>query len=167
MGCSVGRDAFIRVQGVGRYINTYKTINHPCCASLAPFEPLVLIPFCDNMADLFRRVRRSSSEAHNLLPAADSYRTTIASFMSISTLFAWTFGSGAVVCGRYNRSFLYPNTVWAIVLEDMAGGVDAHALCHWYVYESSRLFPDVMMITEPGTSDHYSLPAHQSSSCYP
>lgn len=142
MGCSVGRDAFIRVQGVGRYINTYKTINHPCCASLAPFKSLVLGSFCDSMADLFRGARRSSSENHHLLPAANSYGTTIASFMSISTLFAWTFGSGAVVCGRYNhRSSLSPNTVWAIVLEDMAGCVDAHALCHWYVYESSRLFP--------------------------
>jgi hypothetical protein len=62
---------------------------------------------------------------------------------------------------------LSPNTVRVIVLEDMAGCVDAHALCHWYVYESSRLFPDVMMITEPGTSDRYSIPAHQPSSCYP
>lgn len=48
------------------------------------------------MADLFRRVRHSSTDDHHLLPAADSHRTAIASFMSISTLFAWTFGSGAV-----------------------------------------------------------------------
>ena len=137
-------------------------------ASLAPFEPLILGSFCDSMADLFRRARHSSTEDHDLLPAADSYGTTIASIMSISTLFAWTFGSGAVVCGRSNHHpYSSPNTVWAIVLEDMAGCVDAHALCHWYVYESSRVFPDVMMITEPGTSDHYSLPAYQSSSCYP
>jgi hypothetical protein len=162
MGCSVGRDALIRVQGVGRYMNTRTKciIIRPCCASLAPVEPLILGSFCNSMADLFR-ARRSSSEDQHLLPASDSYRTTIASFMSISTLFAWTFGSGAVVCGRSNyHPYLPPNIVWAIVLEDMAGCVDAHALCHWYVYESSRLFPDVMIITEPGTSDHYCLAAH-------
>jgi hypothetical protein len=145
MGCSVRRDALIRVQGVGRYINTRTKcilLNHPCCASLAPFEPLILGSFCDSMTDLFRRARQSSAEDHHLLPAADSYRSTVASFMSISTLFAWTFGSGAVVCGRSNHHpYLSPNTVWAIVLEDMAGCVDAHALCHWCVYESSRLFP--------------------------
>ena len=96
------------------------------------------------MANLFHRTRSLSAERHDLLPAADSYGTTIASVMSVTTLFAWTFGSGAVVCGRPNHhSSLTPNIVWAIVLEDMASCVDAHALCHWYVYESSRLFPDV------------------------
>jgi len=59
------------------------------------------------MADLVRRVRHSSTEDHNLLPAADSYGTTVASFMSISTLFAWTFGSGAVVCGDLVITRLY------------------------------------------------------------
>ena len=140
MGYSVGRDALIRVQGVGRYINTRRKCqgkcikNQPCCASLAPFEPLTLVSFCDSMADLFRRTRHSSTEDHPLLPAASSYGTTIASFMSISTLFARTFGSGAVVCVIITSIHL-PNITWAIVLEDMAGCVDAHALCHWYVYE--------------------------------
>jgi len=148
MGYSVGRDALIRVQGVGRYINTC-TINPPCCASQAPFELLILGSFCDSMSDLSRRARRSSSEGRNLLPAANSYRTTIASFMTISTLFARTFGSGTVVFGRSNHHLsLSPNTGWAMVLEDMAGCVDAHALCHWYVqymnHLRTRLFPDVV-----------------------
>ena len=50
-------------------------------------------------------------------------------------------------CGMWQTSkhdwSLFPNTVWAIVLEDMAGCVDVHGLSHWYVYESSRLFPDL------------------------
>jgi hypothetical protein len=103
MGCSVRRDALIRVQGVGRYINTVTVTYEIHAVRLAPFEPVILGSFCDSMADLFRRARRSSTrdtDTHPLLPAADSYRTTIASVMSVSTLFAWTFGSGAVVSGR-------------------------------------------------------------------
>jgi len=52
------------------------------------------------MVDLFRGPRRSSTGTHDLLPAADSRGTiidTTDTFVSISTLFAWTFGSGAVV----------------------------------------------------------------------
>jgi hypothetical protein len=106
MGYSFGRDAFIGVEGVGRYIDTASTkTNKPLrgChgASLAPFAPLILGSFFDSMADLLHGTQRSSSGDHPLLPAADSHGTTIASFMSISTLFAWTFGSGAVVCGRH------------------------------------------------------------------
>ena len=68
------------------------------------FETIILGLFCNSMADLFRRARHSSTEdTHPLLPAADSYGTTIASAMSLSTLFAWTFGSGAVVSGRSNH----------------------------------------------------------------
>lgn len=50
------------------------------------------------MAEPSRRVRRTSSGDHNLLPATESRRAIIDSFPSISTIFAWTFGSGAVVC---------------------------------------------------------------------
>jgi hypothetical protein len=80
------------------------------------------------MADLLRRAQRSASE-HHLLPAALSHRTVDVSYMSTATLFAWTFGSGAVVCGTHH-SYPFPNTVWAIVLEDMAGCVDVLSLCH-------------------------------------
>lgn len=99
MGCSVGRDALIRVQGVGRYINMYKMINLAYCASLAPLEPGILGSLCDSMTGLFRRVRCTTSENHHLLPAANSNETPVASFMSTSTLFAWTFAGGAIVCG--------------------------------------------------------------------
>jgi hypothetical protein len=85
---------------------------------------------------------RTSSGDHNLLPANGSRGAIIDTFTSISTLFAWTFGSGAVVgSSRQGSPFPFPDTVWAIDLEDMASCVTLHTLRDWY--ESSRLFPDV------------------------
>ena len=40
-----------------------------------------------------------SSTGHDILPAAESLGTNKASFVSMHTLFVWTFGSGAVVRG--------------------------------------------------------------------
>jgi hypothetical protein len=85
------------------------------------------------MVDIFRGPRRSSTGTHDLLPAADSRGTiidTTDTFVSVSTLFAWTFGSGAVVSANH-RSSPFPNIVRVIVLEDMAGCVNAYPLCHW------------------------------------
>jgi hypothetical protein len=94
------------------------------------------------MVDLFRGPRRSSTGTHDLLPAADSRGTiidTTDTFVSISTLFAWTFGSGAVVSANHNlHHFLTSSRV--IVLEDMAGCVNAYPLCHWCGL--SRFSPD-------------------------
>jgi hypothetical protein len=137
MGSSVGRDALIRVQGGGRYIDT--RTNKPPIWPWRLLSSSSLLPIDRIMPALSRVARRSSTGDHNLLPAADSHGRNTAPFMSISTVFAWTFGSGAVVCGSYHPSPL-SNTVWAIVLENMAGCVDAHPLCHWY--GSSRLFLD-------------------------
>jgi hypothetical protein len=49
------------------------------------------------MAQPSLSVHRSSTGHHDILPAAESAGTNKASFVSIHTLFVWTFGSGAVV----------------------------------------------------------------------
>ena len=115
MGCSDGRDPLIRVRGGGCYIDMYSDtrpqINRPFWAALAPFQSPTLASLSINMPGLLRRARRSSTGHHPLQPAADPRGTGITSFVSISTLFAWTFGSGTVVCSRH-RSSPFPNTVW-------------------------------------------------------
>jgi len=63
------------------------------------------------MRRILRRARRSSSGGHHLLPAAEPESRGL-SLTSISTLFfAWTFGSGAVVCSSHLPSLL-PDTLW-------------------------------------------------------
>jgi len=79
-------------------------MNRPFWAALAPFESPTLASSSINMSvtGLLPQARRSSSGHHPLQPAAaDPHGTAIDSFVSISTLFAWTFGSGTVVCSRH------------------------------------------------------------------
>lgn len=83
---------------------------------------------------LLRQARRSSSGHHPLQPAvADPHGTVVDSFVSIATLFAWTFGSGTVVCSRH-RSSPFPDTVW----ENSFGGYGQLCYC-------TRSLPQVWM----------------------
>jgi hypothetical protein len=129
MGCSVGRDPLIRT-GLDSYI---LQLNHLFWVALAPLEsPSAQRSLIQTMTGL-SILRRSSSGAHPLQPANHSPGTIIVSFGSLSTLFAWTFGSGTVVCSSYLFShFPFPDNIWAIDLEDMAGCVAAHTFCDWY-----------------------------------
>ncbi len=78
-----------------------------------------------SVTGLLPQARRSESGHLPLQPAAAGpHGTVIDSFISISTLFAWTFGSGTVVCSR-RRSSPFLDTVW----ENSFGGYGQLCYC--------------------------------------